>query len=87
MGPSAGKCRLARFDHFGIVGVFSCVISNVGLNGSNQCPAAMGRMFDVLVDWVVASLPSIQSFFAKEAYRIVGAVGAGAEYKSGSGKL
>lgn len=87
MGPSAGKSRLARFDHFGIIGVFSCIISNIGLNGSNQCPAAMGRMFDVLVDWVVASLPPIQPFFAQEAYRIVGAVGAGAEYKSGSGKL
>lgn len=87
MGPSAGKSRLARFDHFGIVGVFSCVISNIGLNGSNQCPTAVGRMFDMLVDRVVASFPSIQSLFAQEAYRIVGAVGARAEYKSGSGKL
>lgn len=87
MGPSAGKSRLARFDHFGVIGVFSCVISNIGLNRSNQCPTAMRRMFDVLVDWVVTSFPSIQSFFAQEAYRIVGAVGAGAEYKSGSGKL
>jgi hypothetical protein len=87
MGPPAGKGRLARLDHFGIVGVFSCVISNIGLNGSNQCPAAMGRMFDMLVDWVVASLPPIQSFFAQEAYRIVGTVGARTKYKSGSGKL
>lgn len=87
MGPSAGKSRLARFDHFGIVGVFSCVVSNIGLNGSNQCPTAAGRMFDVLVDRVVTSFPSIQSLFAQEAYRIVGAVGARAEYKSGSGKL
>lgn len=87
VGPSAGKSRLARCDHFGIIGVLSCIISNIGLNGSDQCPAAMGRMFDVLVDWVVASLPSIQSFFAQEAYRIVGAIGAGIENKSGSGKL
>lgn len=85
--PSPGKCGLARLEHERLAGIFFPVVSDVGLDGGNDSPAAMRRMLQMLKKRVIARLPAIESLVAEETDDIVGAAGKGAEIEARTRQL
>lgn len=85
--PSVTKRGLARIEHVVLVWIFPAIVTDLGLNGCHDGPAAARHVVEVLEDGVVAGLPAVEALVAKVTNNIVGAVGAGVEVETGLGKL
>lgn len=85
--PPPCKGGLARRDHVWVIGVLGHVALHLGRNGSDDGPAAVCRMLEMLLNRAVALLPPVHALVAEKTNNIVGVVGERLEEETGIGEL
>jgi hypothetical protein len=85
--PSASKCCLSSFLHIWLVRGLLRIVSHVGFNRGDNCPAAFGSMRQMFDKGVVVSLPAVKALVTQETLSIVGVLWCWVEEKSSASKL
>lgn len=63
--------------------VFLRILVHLGFNGRNNGPATLRSVFEMLLERIIASFPSIKSLSAKKADTVIGVFGIRFEVESG----
>ena len=83
VGPPPGERGFSSLDHVRQGRVFFPVAIELGVDCSNNSPAAMTSVFEMLEQRVVAGLPAVQSLLAQETRHIVGVLRGRIEEEAG----